>query len=229
MVATQFSGLIEMEPSEESRFSDDSECSELPPLEPWEVTSPAEKLLEEQMQRIAQGLLELNSQVRASVQVGEEMTSLMIGLRSALQPPLPLPVPVDDYDFMLSLVEFPRPPIYVKVSFNISFKLVPKRSLSESTCFPLKCILSARTMDVESKEISKTRASKPFLRGMQDYVFKKGPVMMFKWVYFEDVSSIYPQGRVNLRIDCPECPRVKQLLIEGIRVKAKKRSPDELF
>ena len=57
-------------------------------------------------------------------------------------------------------------------------------------------------------------------------------ITSFQFVYilaFTDISSVYPHGRLNLLVQCVNSQRCKPLVIEGVRVKARKKHPDEVI
>lgn len=185
-------------------------------------------LLDLQLSRINRALEELQVQI----QVGEETERELSGIVAQLLAPYHAPqVPAipEDYDFSLQLVGFPNTPLYIKRSFELTFKIVSKNGENASVLFPLCCVLSVRKMEAESTEITKARSGKPFLRGQLTQVFPQGPLMTFHSLTFTDISSLFPHGRVNLVVQCFNRERVKQLLVEGVRVKARKKHPDEVM
>lgn len=192
------------------------------------------ELMAAEIQRMGLALKHLDAQTRAAEEVEGEMASVIAELVAASKPTKPLrATPTEHYDLALHLVEFPRTPLYVKRRFDVSFKLVGEES-AQCGIYPLQCTLCVRRMDSEGAEIVKSRAGKAhigtaYLRGPLTQSFPQVPVMTFRRLVFSDISSVFPLGRVNLFIQCPDNPRVKQLLIEGVRVKARKKRPDEVL
>lgn len=192
-----------------------------------EISGFGKDLLEEEIERLAATAEQLEMQTITAELLEAELRNMLGGIRTALRLPTPSPQP-QTYDFALHLLACPTPPLYVRQSFDISLKLVVSGNIS-TAAFPLQCRLSVRKMDVEKNEVKATRLGKPFLNGDLTQPCVQGQDIYFKELHFTDVSSIYPLGRVNLLFDCPDCPCVKQLLIEGVRVKSRKRRADEVI
>lgn len=192
------------------------------------------ELLAAEIQRISLALKHLDAQTRVAEETQREMASVVAELVAASKPTKPLrAIAVEHYSLALHLVEFPRTPLYVKRRFDVSFKLVGVDS-SHCGLYPLQCTLTVRKMDSEGAEILKSRAGDnhigtAYLRGQLTQSFPQAPVMTFRRLVFADISSVFPLGRVNIFIQCPSNPEIKQLLIEGVRVKARKKRPDEVL
>lgn len=189
-------------------------------------------LLDLKLSRMDQALKELEAQTHAGEETEKELSSIVAKLLTAYKVPRALPSPLtikEDYDFALQLVDFPITPLYIKRPFDLSFKVMRKNLDSESTIFPLCCLLSVRKMDDNNTEITKARSGKPFLRGQLTRVFAQSNVMTFHDLVFTDISSLFSPGRVNIWVHCVSQQRFKPLMIEGVRVKARKKHPDEVI
>ena len=193
------------------------------------------ELLEAKIQQMNLALKQLDAQTQAAEETEREMGVILEQLLGASKPEKPLrAAPEEHFDLALHLVEFPRTPLYVKRRFDVSFKLVGAESFQYGL-FPLQCTLSVRKMDSEGAEIVKSRSGKdhigyPYLRGQLTQTYAQVPVMTFRRLVFSDISSIFPLGRVNIFIVCPDYPtKIKSLIIEGVRVKARKKRPDEVL
>ena len=186
-------------------------------------------LFDQQLSRISQALQELEAQTRIGEETERELSSLVAQLLNDVPREVPVPAVPEDYEFALHLVGFPNTPLYIKRQFEVTFKIVSKNGADASAVFPLCCVLSVRKMDAENTEITEARSGKPFLRGQLVQVFAQGPVMTFHNLVFTDISSLFPHGRVNLSVQCVNQQRFKQLLVEGVRVKARKKHPNEVM
>lgn len=211
---------------------------------PWKYTHncslPVPKdsltdLLDAKLQQMNLALKQLDAQTRAAEGTEREMGVILEQLIAASKPPKPLrAAPEEHFDLALHLVEFPRTPLYVKRCFDVSFKLVGVENI-QNGLFPLQCTLTVRKMDSEGAEIVKSRSGEnhigyPYLRGQLSQTYQQAPVMTFRRLVFSDISSVFPQGRVNIFIQCPDYPtKIKALMIEGVRVKARKKRPDEVL
>ena len=189
-------------------------------------------LLDLKLSRMNQALKELEAQTQVGEEAEKELSGIVAQLLAAYKLPRAIPVPLtkkEDYDFALQLVDFPCTPLYIKRPFDLSFKVMSKDGDTECTIFPLCCLLSVRKMDENNTEITKARSGKPFLRGQLTQVFAQSPVLTFRGLVFTDISSLFSPGRVNLLVQCVSQLRFRPLLIEGVRVKARKKHPDEVI
>ena len=95
-------------------------------------------------------------------------------------------------------------------------------------------------MSSNAEEITQTRSGKPILRGQLTRGFKPKENLRFQGLVFWDISGPFPQGRVNLWIRCVNCEAirlqsvrvslgVRPLMIEGVRVKARKKTLKRRF
>lgn len=206
----------------------------LPYLSEFTVTPDVFSILDDQIKHLSEGLEQLAAQSEAMSAVENELSSVVAQLLPELKPQ-PCPAPVQEqFDFALQVIGFPNTPLYVKHRFNLSFRVISK---TEDVCnvgYPLSCVLSVHRMDGKNSEIKKSRSGecysgKEFLRGELSQVFTEGPIMTFPNLIFTDISSLFPQGRINILVQCLDNPRCKSLFIEGVRVKARKKRPDELI
>lgn len=218
----------------EEQFQSRGELFRLPaPVYPQLSPHPElNALLDLKLSRMSQALKELEAQTQAGEETEKELSGIVAQLLTAYKVPRALPAPLtiqECYDFALQLVDFPNTPLYIKRPFDLSFKVMCKNGDSESTIFPLCCLLTVRKMDENNTEITKARSGKPLLRGQLTQVFTQGPVMTFHGLVFTDISSLFSPGRVNLLVQCVNQQRFRPLLIEGVRVKARKKHPDEVI
>lgn len=201
----------------------------------YSLTSDVFFLLDKQLQRITSGLQELAAQSQAMEAAENDLSRVLAQLLPDQAPhPVVSPAPPEQHDFALQLVDFPIPPLYVKRRFDLSFKLITKNGELLCAESPLCCVLSVHKMDTENTEVKEARSGeihtgRDFLRGQLTQVFTEGPVMTFRNLLFTDISSPFPQGRVNLFVHCLNLPHCKPLFVEGIRVKARKKRPDEVI
>lgn len=194
------------------------------------------ELLEAKIAQTNLALKQLDARTREAEETEREMEVVLEQLLAASKPPKPPTTAAaeEQFDLALHLVEFPRTPLYVKRRFEVSFKLVGEESL-KCGLYPLQCTLSVRKMDSEGAEILNSRSGEnyigyPYLRGQLSKTFTEVPVMTFHRLVFNDISGVFPLGRVNIFIQCPEHPtKIKPLVIEGVRVKARKKRPDEVL
>lgn len=200
------------------------------------ANSGVASFLDLQLGQMGLVLQELDAQTRCMEQIERELSDTVAQILTSCSIPRVMqshPALQEHYDFVFQLVGFPTLPLYVKRGFDLSFKVV-STSTTEVVEWPLCCLLSVRRMDAGGVEITKARSGrphvgKPFLRGNLTRIFSQGPIMTFTYLAFADISSLYPHGRVNLLVHCVNNQRCKPLLIEGVRIKARKKHPDEVI
>lgn len=180
-------------------------------------------------------LLEANSKVLEDLQTQERLTARAFEemhrqLQSLDCSQLPALVkPAVETQFALQLVSFPTTPLYVKRKFDITFRLTAPASQSVSFDHSLYCALTVQKMTPNAEEVTKTRSGKPILRGQLVRGFAPKEPLSFQGLVFLDISGPFPQGRVNLLIRCVNFDCIRPLLIEGVRIKARKKCPGETF
>lgn len=132
-------------------------------------------------------------------------------------------------DLTLVLIDFPSIPLYLKRRFSIHFKLINRAGAAIERTEKLVCRLSIHKMTPAGEEIKRARTGTPLVKGSLVKTFKPQEDLVFRDLMFNDISSQFPQGRVNMLIRTPSNPSIKPLFMEGVRIKARKKRPDECY
>ena len=132
-------------------------------------------------------------------------------------------------DLSLVLIDFPSLPLYLKRRFTVHFKLVNRSGETLRRTEKLVCRLSIHKMTPAGEEIKRARTGAPLIKGSLVKTFKPEEELVFRDLMFNDISSQFPQGRVNMLIRTPSNPSIKPLFMEGVRIKARKKRPDECY
>lgn len=132
-------------------------------------------------------------------------------------------------DLALALVDFPSLPLYLKRRFTVHFKLVNRAGVPQTRTEKLVCRLSVHKMTPTGEEIKRARTGTPLMKGSLVKTFKPEEDLVLKDLMFNDISCQFPQGRVNILIRTPSDPSIKPLFLEGVRIKARKKRPDECY
>jgi len=203
-----------------SRFPSDEKAAEL-------LSSDLLTQLNDLVQTNAVVLELLRAQETKTEKAFEEMKSQLhlLGihqLQVTLSPPL-------QACWAFQLVSFPTIPLYIKRKFDIQFRLIEASSQPVDFQQPLYCMLAILTMSSNAEEVTQTRSGKPILRGQLTRGFKPKENLRYQGLVFWDISGPFPQGRVNLWIRCVNCEAIRPLMIEGVRVKARKKTLKRRF
>ena len=135
----------------------------------------------------------------------------------------------DTQDLALALVSFPSIPLYARRLFTVRFKLVNRSGEIQPRDEKIVCRLSVHKMTDIGQEIKRTREGTPLIKGSLVKTFQPDQDLILQTLMFKDISGLFPQGRVNLLIRATSNPSIKPLFIEGVRVKARKKHPDEVY
>ena len=79
------------------------------------------------------------------------------------------------------------------------------------------------------EEIKQTRVGTPLVKGSLIKTFQPDQDLILQNLMFKNISGHFPQGRVNLLIRSTSNPSIKPLFIEGVRVKARRKHPEEVY
>lgn len=183
--------------------------------------------LDDLLQANASVLEQLREQESKTEEAFEEMR-LQLQVLATHRLPITLVSPLEAR-WAFQLISFPTTPLYVKRKFDISFRLICASSQPVDFQQPLYCALTIHTMNSSADKITQTRTGKPILRGQLTRGFNPRENLLFPGLVFLDISGPFPQGRVNLLIRCVNCENIRPLVIEGVRVKARKKRPNETF
>ena len=189
------------------------------------------QLLDCQMERNARTLEVLREQERRSGEMCEEIRE---GIRRVTGEGKPRERTEgrkeEEADVYMQLVGFPRNPLFVRRRYELAFRFVSRSGHPlPATIF---CSLSVCQASPQSEEVKFTRkgqsySGKPFLSGELTKEFQSNSECVFDRVVFMDISRDFPMGRVNLVIRCVSLEGVRPICIEGVRIKARKKRPDE--
>ena len=186
---------------------------------------------QEQLEELNQHSLKMESMLAEVQGVVEDIKRTQLLPRRPVLPQTPLSqLPdLDSQELALVLIDFPALPLYVKRRFSIHFKLVNRAGEVQSRDAKIICRLSVHKMTDRGEEIKRTRTGTPLIKGSQVKTFQPDQELILQNLMFKDISGHFPQGRVNLLIRMLSNPSIKPLFIEGIRVKARKKRPDEVI
>lgn len=194
--------------------------------------------MEKMVEKCGEQLVLLDEQSRMLQRIVEDIDSEMGNLRenreTSRRPTLPV-TPLAQLsspstsDLSLALVDFPSLPLYLKRRFTVHFKLINRAGVQQTRTEKLICRLSVHKMTPAGEEIKRARTGTPLMKGSLVKTFKPGDDLVLKDLMFNDISCQFPQGRVNILIRTPSDPSIKPLFLEGVRVKARKKRPDECY
>ena len=186
------------------------------------------EMLEEQEKTTSATFEEMKNQLK-QIMASAKVSNSIIPMLQCSPPP-----DVTERQLALQVVDFPSIPLYVKRKFHITFRVINKNGDVVDFDQPLYCALSVLKVTADCEEVTETRtgifySGKPILRGQVAKGFRPQESMSFQGLVFLDISGPFPQGRFNLLVRCINFQDIKPLLIEGIRVKARKKRPEESF
>lgn len=192
----------------------------------------------EQRDRMCQSVLNATKQVYTEAQaIGRNPAASQLYLQASDVSPLPLTrqallahmnpaTSVFNYEVrLLSSFRFRlikrRQFAYVLPSLNV--KLTPLTDhpdpVAEGTQLALKLFYASSP----AVELVTTRRGARLLWGDTTVEMEEEMTATFKSLCFTDVTSCFPLGRLYLVIHCPQRSDIKPLIVEGVRVKSRKK------
>ena len=143
--------------------------------------------------------------------------------------------------YALKFSKFPSMPLYTKRRYDFEVRIHPKNSTVPPINYPFFCHsspyfrhMSVRQMTPDLPEVplvsnGTVHAGRKLLKGETTRICRTGSVLSFEGISFRDVSRRFPQGRAILKIECIGRQGIRSLLFEGLRIKVRKRLPNEVI
>lgn len=181
--------------------------------------------LDTMVEHMGSQLMEIDLQSR---EVERTFRDIKKDVEEMLHIPKPQPQIVENpFLFAFHLVHFPAGSLYVKRRFEVAFRAVPRRMTSAVVPFPLYCHITIHKMTPENEEVPYTRKGEQMLCGELTRVFETDGELRMVGLAFYDITGHLPQGRVRLVVSCVNVATIQPLVIDGVRVKARKRDRSE--
>ena len=142
-------------------------------------------------------------------------------------------LPSAHYDYALRLYSDFRSPIYKNKPFSLELKAIdPCRApLVITSPLTFEVLVFKATLpltEVTTVDTPEGREGTTFLTGQTRVGVANSEIILFRDLMFSDVTSNYPENWVFVVVKCVEEQRIKPLVLEGVRIKARKPIVSEM-